>query len=61
LAKNSNGDLVADFHNIKNSWKNYFSQKLNVQTVSNARQMEILTAESLFSEPSTLDVEFEEV
>jgi hypothetical protein len=30
LAKDENGDLLADFHNILNRWKNYFSQLLTV-------------------------------
>jgi hypothetical protein len=30
LAKDENGDLLADSHNILNMWKNYFSQLLNV-------------------------------
>jgi hypothetical protein len=25
LVKDKNGDLLADFHNILNKWKNYFS------------------------------------
>jgi hypothetical protein len=28
LAKDENGDLLADSHNILNSWKNNFSQLL---------------------------------
>jgi hypothetical protein len=30
IVKDENGDLLVDFHNIWNSWKNYFCQLLNV-------------------------------
>jgi hypothetical protein len=43
--------------NILNRWKNYFSQLLNVQKVSDVRQIEIHTAQPLVPEPSTLEVE----
>jgi hypothetical protein len=33
LVKDENGDLLADFHNIVNRWKSYFSQLLNVLNV----------------------------
>jgi hypothetical protein len=32
LAREENGDLLADSHNILNMWKNYLSQLLNVHT-----------------------------
>ena len=38
-------------------WRNYFSQILNVQEVSDVRQAEIRTAELLVPEPSALEVE----
>jgi hypothetical protein len=44
--KDENGDLLADSENILNRWKNYF-QLLDVQRVSDVRQMEVHTAESL--------------
>jgi hypothetical protein len=37
LVKDENGDLLAYSHNILNRWKNYFSQILNVDTVSDVR------------------------
>jgi hypothetical protein len=40
LVKDEKGDLV-DSLNILNRWKNYFSQSLNVQRVSDVRQVEI--------------------
>jgi hypothetical protein len=54
LAKDVNGDLLADSHNIFNRWKNYFSQLFNVHSVSDNMQMEIRTTEPLLSDPSLL-------
>jgi hypothetical protein len=56
LAKNQNGDLLADF-DIMNRWKNFFSQLLNVHRVGDVGQMDIHTAEPFVSEPSTFLVE----
>jgi hypothetical protein len=39
--KDKNGDLLADFYNILNRWKNYFSQLLNVHNVSDVRQIRL--------------------
>jgi hypothetical protein len=55
--KDVNGDLLADFHDILNRWKNYFSQLLNVHNVSDVRQIEVHTAEPLVPGPSRLEVE----
>jgi hypothetical protein len=52
LVKNANGDMLADFHNTLNRWKNYFSQVLNVQRVSDVRQIEIHTAKLLIPVPN---------
>ena len=38
-------------------WRNYFSQILNVHGVSDVRQVEIHTAETLVPEPSALEVD----
>ncbi|PNF30951.1 hypothetical protein B7P43_G02051 [Cryptotermes secundus] len=57
IAKDENGDLLADSHNILNRWRNYFSQLLNVHRVSAVRQTEIHTAELLVPDPSHFDVE----
>ena len=38
IAKDENGDLLADSHNILNRWKNYFSQLLNVHRVSDVKR-----------------------
>jgi hypothetical protein len=40
--KDESDDLLADSH-ILNMWKNYFSQLLNVLSVSDVRQIEIHT------------------
>jgi hypothetical protein len=55
LVKDENGDLLAGSHNILNSWKN-FSQLLNVYRVSDVRQIEIHTVESLILYPSPFKV-----
>jgi hypothetical protein len=57
MAKEENGDLLADFHSILNRWKNYFCQILNVHGVNDVRQTEIHTAEPLVPEPSSPEVE----
>jgi hypothetical protein len=40
LVKNEDGDLIADSHSILNKLKNYFSQLLNVHSVSEVTQMQ---------------------
>jgi hypothetical protein len=47
LICDENGDLLADSHNISIRWKNYFSQLSNVHGVSDIRQIEIDTAQSV--------------
>jgi hypothetical protein len=54
LVKNENGDLLADSHNILRRWKNYFSQLLNVNSISDIRH----TAEPLAPGPSPLEAKF---
>jgi hypothetical protein len=55
--KDENGVLLADSHDILDRQKNYFLQLLNVHNVSDARQIEVHTAEPLVPGPSLLDVE----
>jgi hypothetical protein len=57
--KDENGDLFADFHSISNRWNNSFSQLLNVHNVSDVRQIEVHTAESLVPGHSRLGVEID--
>jgi hypothetical protein len=38
LVKDKTGDLLADSHNISNTWKNYFSQLLNVHRVDDVKK-----------------------
>jgi hypothetical protein len=57
LVKHDNGDLLADYHNNLNMWKNYFCQLLNVHRVNDVRQTEIHTVEPLVPEPSSSEVE----
>jgi hypothetical protein len=53
--KDENGDLLADPHNILNRWKNY--SVIELHKVSDVRQIEIHTAESLVPDPCPLEVE----
>jgi hypothetical protein len=57
LSKDENGDLLANFRNILNRWKNYYSHLLNVHGVSDVRQIEIHTAEPLVPDPGPLEVQ----
>jgi hypothetical protein len=43
--------------NILNRWKNYFSHLMNVFNVSDVRQIEVHTAETLLPGPRRLEVE----
>jgi hypothetical protein len=54
LVKDENGDLFADSHNILKRWKNYFSQLLNVNNISDVRQTKVQMAEPLVPGPSRL-------
>jgi hypothetical protein len=55
--KDENSDLLANSHNILNRWKNYFSQLLNVNNVSDVRQIEVYTAKQLVLDNNHLEVE----
>jgi hypothetical protein len=55
--KDENDDLLADFPNILNRWKNYFSQLLNAHRVSDIRQTETRTAELLVPDPTLFETE----
>jgi len=57
IVKDEKDDLVADSYKIMASWRKYLSQILNVHGVSDVRQAEIHTAESLVPEQSALEVE----
>jgi hypothetical protein len=52
-----NGDLLEDYHNVLNRWKNYFSQLLNVHNVCDVRQTEVHTTEPLVPGPNRLEIE----
>jgi len=51
------GDLVTDSHSNLATWRNHFSQVLNVQGVNDVRHTEIHTAEPVLPEPSAFGVE----
>jgi len=57
IVKDEKVDLVTDSHSILARWRNYFSRLLNVRLISDVRQTEIHTAESLVPEPSAFEVE----
>ena len=51
------GDLVADYHSILPSWRNYFSSLRNIHGANDVRQTELHTAEPLVPELSAFEVE----
>jgi hypothetical protein len=55
LVEDERGDLLADFHNVLNRWKNYFSIT-ECHRVSAVRQMGKHTAKPLVPEPSFFEV-----
>ena len=55
--KDEKGELVANPNSIMASWRNYFSQLLNVHEDNDVRQSEIHTVEPLVPEPSAFEVE----
>jgi hypothetical protein len=55
IVKEEKGDLVADSHSILNSWRNHFSQLLNVHGFNDVRQAEMHLAEPVVPEPSTFE------
>jgi hypothetical protein len=55
--KAENGDMLLESHNILNGWKNYFSHLLNVDNVSDVRQIDVHLAEPLVPDPRCLEVE----
>jgi hypothetical protein len=57
LVKDENDNLLSDSCNTLNRWKNYFSHLLNVDNVSDVRQIEVHKAEPLAPGPSHLEVE----
>jgi hypothetical protein len=54
--KDESSDLLADSH-ILNRWKNFFSQPLNLQRVSDDREIEVHTGEPLVAEPNPSEID----
>jgi hypothetical protein len=54
--KDKNDDLLVDSNKFLNMWKIYLSQLLNVHVVSDIRQTEIHTIESLEIDGSPFEV-----
>jgi hypothetical protein len=57
LVMNEKGVLLVDPHKILNTWKNYFSQLLNVHGEGHVRQTETHRAKPFVPEPSTSEGE----
>jgi hypothetical protein len=57
IVRDEKGDLATGCHSILASWRNHFSQLLNVHGVNDVRHSEIHTAEPLVPEPSTVEFE----
>jgi hypothetical protein len=57
LVKDDNSDLLADFHNLLNKWKNYLPPLMNVHNVSDVMRLELHTAEQLVPALSRLEIE----
>jgi hypothetical protein len=55
VAKDENGDLVADSHSVLNRWKSYFCHLLTVHGVNDFREAELHTAGTLLSEVSSFE------
>jgi hypothetical protein len=54
--KNEKGDSVTDSHSIMPTWRNRFSQLLNVHRVNDVRYTEIQTADPIVPEPRALNL-----
>ena len=57
MVKDEKGDLVTDSHSTSATWRNHFSQLLNVHGVNDNRQTEIHIAEPVVLEPSAFEFE----
>jgi hypothetical protein len=57
IEQNEKSDLITVSHSIWASWRNHFSQLLNVHGVNDVRQTEVHEAELLVPEASTFEFE----
>jgi len=57
VVKDKKGDMVTDPNSILASWRNHFSQLLNVHGINYVRQREMRTAYSLVPESSAFEFE----
>ena len=55
--KDKKSDWVTGSHSILTTWRNHFSQLLNVHEVNDVRQVDIHTVEPPVSEPSAFEIE----
>ena len=51
VIKNENEELLTDSHSILSTWKDYFSQLLNLPKDNDVGEIEIQTAEPLRPKP----------
>jgi len=56
IVKDKKGDLVTDCHSLVASWRNHFSQLLNVHGINEVRQINIHTTELLLPELSAFEL-----
>jgi len=56
-SKDKKDDFGTDSHSILASWRNHFSQLLNIHGVNDVRQRQIHTTETLVPEPTVFEVE----
>jgi hypothetical protein len=57
IVTDEKGDLLTDCHSNLVRWRNHFSQLLSVHGVSDVRQIEIHTAETIVPESSAFEFE----
>jgi hypothetical protein len=57
IVMDEKGDFVTGSHSISATWRNHFSQLLNVHMISDVRHPEIHAAEPQVPEPSAFEVE----
>jgi len=58
IVKDEKDYLFSDSHSISASWRDHFSQLLNVHGVSEVRQIEIHTAEPPVPQPCDFELEY---
>ena len=57
IVKDEKGYLFSDCNSVLDSWRDHFSQLLNVHGVNDVRQTEIYTAEPLVPQPCASELQ----